>query len=54
VARKEDLSIVLGKILDQTGYLQDLRDDKSEDSQNRLDNLMELVSAAREYETARA
>ncbi|HTL02205.1 MAG TPA: UvrD-helicase domain-containing protein [Vicinamibacterales bacterium] len=50
VARKEDLSIVLGKILDQTGYLQDLRDDKSEDSQNRLDNLMELVSAAREYE----
>jgi DNA helicase-2/ATP-dependent DNA helicase PcrA len=37
-------------VLDQTGYLQDLRDDKSEDSQSRIENLMELVSAAREYE----
>ena len=50
VARKEPLSVALGKVLDQTGYLQDLREDKSEDSQNRLDNLMELVSASREYE----
>jgi DNA helicase-2/ATP-dependent DNA helicase PcrA len=54
MARKEPLSIALGKVLDQTGYLQDLRDDKTEDSQNRLDNLMELVSAAREYETREA
>ncbi len=50
VARRDPLSIALGKMLDQSGYIQDLRDDKSEDSQNRLDNLMELVSAAREYE----
>ena len=50
VARKDPLSIALGKMLDQTGYLQDLRDDKSEDSQGRIENLMELVSAAREYE----
>ena len=50
VARKEPLSITLGKVLDQTGYLQDLRDDRSEDSQGRIENLMELVSAAREYE----
>ena len=50
VARNEPVSIALGKVLDQSGYLQDLREDKSEDSQNRLDNLMELVSAAREYE----
>jgi DNA helicase-2/ATP-dependent DNA helicase PcrA len=50
VARRDPLSIALGKMLDQTGYLQDLREDKSEESQNRLDNLMELVSAAREYE----
>ena len=50
VARKEPLSITLGKVLDQTGYLQDLREDKSEDSQGRIENLMELVSAAREYE----
>jgi DNA helicase-2/ATP-dependent DNA helicase PcrA len=44
------LSITLGKTLDQSGYLQDLREDKSEDSQGRIENLMELVSAAREYE----
>jgi len=50
VARSEPLSIVLGKVLDQTGYLEDLREDKSEDSQGRIENLMELVSAAREYE----
>jgi len=50
VARKEPLSITLGKVLDQSGYLQDLREDKSEDSQSRIENLMELVSASREYE----
>ena len=50
VARKDPLSITLGKVLDQSGYLQDLRDDKSEDSQSRIENLMELVSASREYE----
>jgi DNA helicase-2/ATP-dependent DNA helicase PcrA len=50
VARKEPLSITLGKVLDQSGYLEDLREDKSEDSQGRIENLMELVSASREYE----
>ena len=50
VARKEPLSITLGKVLDQTGYLQDLRDDNSEESLSRIENLMELVSASREYE----
>jgi DNA helicase-2/ATP-dependent DNA helicase PcrA len=50
IARRDALSITLGKVLDQTGYLQDLRDDRSEDSQGRIENLMELVSAAREYE----
>ncbi len=50
VARREPLSIALGKVLDQSGYLQDLREDRSEDSQGRIENLMELVSAAREYE----
>jgi DNA helicase-2/ATP-dependent DNA helicase PcrA len=50
-SRRDPISITLGKVLDQSGYLQDLREDKSEDSQNRLDNLMELVSAASEYES---
>ena len=50
VARREPLSITLGKMLDQSGYLEDLREDRSEDSQSRIENLMELVSASREYE----
>jgi DNA helicase-2/ATP-dependent DNA helicase PcrA len=50
VARRESVSIAIGKTLDQSGYLQDLREDRSEDSDARVDNLAELVSAAREYE----
>ncbi len=45
------VSIALGLVLDRSGYLKDLRDERSEDAQSRIENLMELVSAAREYET---
>jgi DNA helicase-2/ATP-dependent DNA helicase PcrA len=51
VARNEPVSILLGKVLDQSGYLRDLREDRSEESEGRIENLMELVSAAREYES---
>jgi DNA helicase II / ATP-dependent DNA helicase PcrA len=51
VARTESVSITLGKVLDQSGYLRDLREDRSEEAEARIENLMELVSAAREYET---
>jgi DNA helicase II / ATP-dependent DNA helicase PcrA len=47
---RESVSGLLGRVLDQSGYLRDLRDDRSEESQGRIENLMELVSAAREYE----
>ncbi len=50
VARRETVSIAIGKILEQTGYLHDLRADPTEEAQARLDNLLELISAAREYE----
>jgi DNA helicase-2/ATP-dependent DNA helicase PcrA len=50
LARREPVAITLGKVLDQSGYLRDLRDDRSEESEARIENLMELVSAAREYE----
>ena len=50
VARQEPVSIAIGKMLDQSGYLQDLREDRSEDADARVENLAELVSAAREYE----
>jgi DNA helicase-2/ATP-dependent DNA helicase PcrA len=51
VGRQESVSIALGKALDQSGYLKDLRDERSEDAEARVENLAELVSAAREYET---
>ncbi|HEV3486721.1 MAG TPA: 3'-5' exonuclease, partial [Vicinamibacterales bacterium] len=50
-ARQEPVSITLGKMLDRTGYLNDLREENSEEANERIENLMELVSAAREYET---
>src|SRR5262245_30074085 len=51
MARQESVSIALGKVIDQSGYLRDLRDEHSEEADARIENLMELVSAAREYET---
>ncbi len=54
VARQDPVSLVIGKMLDQSGYLNDLREENSEEANERLGNLMELVSAAREYETREA
>jgi DNA helicase II / ATP-dependent DNA helicase PcrA len=54
MAREESVSIALGKVLDRSGYLQDLREERSEDAESRIENLMELVSAAREFETRTA
>jgi DNA helicase II / ATP-dependent DNA helicase PcrA len=51
MAAQESVSITLGKVLDQSGYLNDLRDEHSEEAEGRIENLAELVSAAREYET---
>jgi DNA helicase-2/ATP-dependent DNA helicase PcrA len=51
MAAQEPVSITLGKVLDQSGYLQDLREERSEEAEGRIENLAELVSAAREYES---
>ncbi len=51
VATRESVSITVGKMLDQSGYLHDLREDRSEEARGRIENLMELVSAAKEYES---
>jgi DNA helicase-2/ATP-dependent DNA helicase PcrA len=45
------VSTAIGLMLDRTGYLRDLREEKSEEAEGRIENLMELVSAAREYES---
>ena len=50
LARDEAGSVTLAKMLDQTGYISALRQAGTEDAENRLDNLQELVSAARDYE----
>jgi DNA helicase-2/ATP-dependent DNA helicase PcrA len=54
VARQDNVSTTMGKMLDRTGYLQDLREENTEEANERIENLMELVSAAREYETREA
>jgi DNA helicase-2/ATP-dependent DNA helicase PcrA len=54
VARQDPVSTTIGKMLDQTGYLKDLRDENTEEANERTENLMELVSAARDYETHEA
>ena len=41
---------IIARALDDSGYLKDLREERSEDAEARIENLMELVSAAREYE----
>jgi DNA helicase II / ATP-dependent DNA helicase PcrA len=50
MAPRETVSVALGKVIDQSGYLQDLREERTEEAESRIENLMELVSAAREYE----
>ena len=50
-ARQDTVSILIGKMLDRSGYLDDLRDENSEEANERIENLMELVSAARDFET---
>jgi DNA helicase-2/ATP-dependent DNA helicase PcrA len=50
MARREPGSVAIAKMLDQSGYLQDLREERSEEAEGRVENLAELVSAAREYE----
>jgi DNA helicase II / ATP-dependent DNA helicase PcrA len=45
------VSAAVGLVLERSGYLRELRDQRSEEAEARIENLMELVSAAREYET---
>jgi len=49
-SRDENVSTTIAKVLDQAGYLQDLKSERSEEAEGRIENLAELVSAAREYE----
>jgi DNA helicase-2/ATP-dependent DNA helicase PcrA len=50
-ARHEPVGTALERVLDRSGYLDHLQADRSEEAEDRLKNLQELVSAAREYES---
>jgi DNA helicase-2/ATP-dependent DNA helicase PcrA len=50
-AADKSVSVTLGLVLDRSGYLHGLREERSEEAEGRIENLMELVSAAREYES---
>jgi DNA helicase-2/ATP-dependent DNA helicase PcrA len=49
-AKQDSVYTIIGKMLDRTGYLSDLREENSEEANERIENLMELASAAKEYE----
>jgi len=44
------LHIALERILKELGYIQHLEDEKTEDAENRLLNINELINVARDYE----
>jgi DNA helicase-2/ATP-dependent DNA helicase PcrA len=46
----EPVSTLVGKVLDRTGYLEALRGENTAEAEGRIENLVELVSAAREHE----
>ena len=43
-------SVTLERTLERTGYLQALQEASTEEAESRVDNLKEMVSAARDYE----
>jgi len=49
-ASTRSVSETLSAVLTESGYVAALRKDGSEEAENRLSNLMELVSAAQDYE----
>ncbi|MEF9991613.1 MAG: DNA helicase PcrA [Paraclostridium sp.] len=46
------VSKLIEKVLDVTGYLDELENDKNEESQDRIDNLKEFISIAIEFENS--
>jgi DNA helicase-2/ATP-dependent DNA helicase PcrA len=49
-ARERRVGDTIELVLDRSGYWKDLRDEHTEEAEGRLENLAELVSAARDYE----
>lgn len=47
--QSNDAVPVISEVLDKTGYVKELEDDNTTDSQNRMENIKELVSVAESY-----
>ncbi len=54
MATREPVSLVLGRMLEASGYLAALHEERSEEAEERIANLTELVSSARDYEAREA
>ncbi|HWQ00172.1 MAG TPA: UvrD-helicase domain-containing protein [Vicinamibacterales bacterium] len=50
IVRTDTPPIAVNKVLDRTGYLRMLRDERSEEAESRIENLQELSTAALEAE----
>jgi DNA helicase II / ATP-dependent DNA helicase PcrA len=50
VARSSPLATIILEVLQRSGYLEALRDENTDESRGRIENLQELVSAAREFD----
>ena len=50
-APRQGVAAIISAALERSGYLRALRDEHNEEAEGRLENLMELVSAAGEYES---
>ena len=50
LAKSEPASAVIDQLLERSGYMATLEEERSEEAKGRIENLEELVSAAREFE----
>jgi DNA helicase-2/ATP-dependent DNA helicase PcrA len=49
-AQRAGVHSIIARTIEESGYLKNLREEKTEEAEARIENLMELVSAAGEYE----
>lgn len=51
LAQKQSVSQLIKHVLDKTGYIKQLEQEKLQNSQNRIENLKEFISVAMEFES---
>lgn len=51
ISRKKFVTFLTNKILEDTGYIQELQNEKSVEAETRLENLQEFLSVTKDYDT---